>query len=40
MEMVPQDISPPKDHSLATYASLSFALEMILIYIYIPDKVM
>ena len=29
MEMAPQDISsPPKDHSLATYVSLSFALEI------------
>ena len=28
MEMAPQDISSPKDHSLATYASLSFALEI------------
>ena len=28
MEMAPQDMSSPKDHSLATYASLSFALEI------------
>ena len=30
MEMALQDISSPKDHSLATYVSLSFALEIYL----------
>ena len=28
MEMAPSDISSPKDHSLITYLSLSFALEI------------
>ena len=28
MEMAPSDISSPKDHSLATYLSLSFAPEI------------
>ena len=31
MDMAPSDISSPEDHSLATYLSLSFALEIYLL---------